>query len=96
MVVVLLVQLAVAADVAVPLDQLPAAVKSAVLARFPGATLLAAEREGRTYDVELRTPANEHWEAEVATDGTIREVERKDHDDKGDKEESGEKEEHDD
>lgn len=72
----LLASLALAEDVPVPLDQLPAPVKAAVLARWPGATLLAAEREGLIYDVELLTGSTERWEAEVTPEGIIREVER--------------------
>ncbi len=87
----LLLQAALAADIPVPLDQLPEAVRAAVLQRYPGATLLEAEREGSVYDVELRTPEGERWEVEVTRDGRIREVERQ-ADGKGDPEEDeGEK-----
>ena len=75
---VLLAGLALAEDIPVPLDQLPPPVKAALLARWPGATLLAAEREGAVYDVMLRTVANERWEAEVTPEGIIRDAERED------------------
>jgi hypothetical protein len=83
----LLVTLALADDeVPVPLEELPPKVRSAVEARFPGATLVEAEREGKLYDVVVRTAEGELWEAEVKPSGKIVEVEREDDDDDEDDE----------
>ncbi len=89
----LLATIALADDeVPVPLDALPDKVRSAVEARFPGATLVEAEREGKVYDVTVKTAEGALWEAEVKPNGKILEVERED--DEGD--EDGENEDGDD
>ncbi len=80
----LLVGLADARDIPVPLDQVPAIIKAAVLQRFPGATLLACERDGVEWDLEVRTVDGERWEAEVRPNGRIRNVEPADDDDADD------------
>jgi uncharacterized membrane protein YkoI len=67
-------------EVEVELTALPAPVRSAIEARWAGCTLLSAELEGKTYDVEFRTKDGERFEAEVTAAGRIREVEREDDD----------------
>lgn len=55
----------------VPVADLPAVVTAAVLAGWPGATLLEAERKGTAYEVELRTIDSVHLEALFQADGTL-------------------------
>jgi hypothetical protein len=83
----LLLTLAFAEDeVPVPLSELPEPVKQAVEDKWPGCTFLEAEREGRVYDVEVKTAEGERWEAEVTPKGRIVDVEREDDEDDEDDE----------
>jgi hypothetical protein len=68
-------------DEAIPLDELPGEVTAAMEANWPGATWLAAEKEGNTWGVEFVTVDGEHLEAEFDADGNVIETERADHDD---------------
>src|SRR5262245_58377632 len=65
----------------IPLEDLPDAVTDAMEARWPGATWLAAEKEGNTWGVEFVTVDGEHLEAEFDRDGNLLEQEPADHDD---------------
>ena len=78
----LLLSLALADDNETPvaLEDLPAEVRAAVEARFPGATLIEAELDGKLYDVDVKTAEGELWEAEVTAKGKIKDVEREDDD----------------
>jgi hypothetical protein len=69
------------AEVPVALADLPAAVTDAIEAKWPGAKLIEAEKEGETFEVEFKTAAGERLEAEVAPDGKIGKVENEDEDD---------------
>jgi hypothetical protein len=55
----------------IPVAELPAAVSAAVLAGWPGASLLEAERKGTAFEVELRSGAGERIEALFAADGAL-------------------------
>jgi len=65
----------------IPLEDLPTAVTDAMEERWPGATWLAAEKEGNTWGVEFVTVDGEHLEAEFDSDGNLLEQENADHDD---------------
>jgi hypothetical protein len=65
----------------IPLADLPTAVTDAMDAMWPGATWLAAEKEGNTWGVEFVTVDGEHLEAEFDADGNLLEQEAADHDD---------------
>uniref|UniRef100_A0A7S2BN27 PepSY domain-containing protein n=1 Tax=Haptolina brevifila TaxID=156173 RepID=A0A7S2BN27_9EUKA len=61
-------------EVDIPLDQLPAAVLSALTSRYPNATIIAAELENQgnhvEYEVTIEVDGVEK-EIELATDGRI-------------------------
>lgn len=65
----------------IPLEELPVAVVEAVEQRFPGAQLLAAEREhddGRLrYEVKVRSEGA-LYEVDVTEDGVVVDVDRED------------------
>ncbi len=65
----------------IPLSDLPDAVTDAMNEMWPGATWLAAEKEGNTWGVEFVTVEGEHLEAEFDKDGNLLEQENADHDD---------------
>ncbi|MFN7139806.1 MAG: PepSY domain-containing protein [Limisphaerales bacterium] len=60
-------------------SELPAAVTKAINDRFPGATLISAEREtekGRVYyEVEIRDKEG-RWEVDVTPEGKIIDIDR--------------------
>jgi hypothetical protein len=62
-------------EVPVPLDQLPPAVSAAIEQRWPGATLLEAEKEEGAYEVEIVTTGGERLEVELTSDGAVLETE---------------------
>jgi hypothetical protein len=65
----------------IPLEDLPYAVTDAMEELWPGATWLAAEKEGDEWGVEFVTVDGEHLEAEFDGDGNLIEQEKADHDD---------------
>jgi hypothetical protein len=67
-------------DEKVPLASLPKAVVDAIAARWPGATLLEAEKERGGFEVEFKATDGVRYEAEVSPDGTIGDVEVEDDD----------------
>ncbi|MCO5165074.1 MAG: PepSY domain-containing protein [Planctomycetes bacterium] len=73
--------LAVFAGEPIPLEELPVAVVEAIEQRFPGAQLLAAEREhddGRLlYEVKVKSEGA-LYEVEVTEDGVVVDVDRED------------------
>lgn len=79
------------AEKELPVAELPAAVRSAVEARWPGAQILEAEREHGRYEVEILAADGQRLEVELSKKGVIREVEADDDEDEG--EDEGEEEE---
>ncbi|MBW1879675.1 MAG: hypothetical protein JRJ84_15040 [Deltaproteobacteria bacterium] len=57
--------------VEIAVEALPDAVRSAVEAQWPGATLREAEKEGDEYEVEIDTTAGLHLEVTLKADGTV-------------------------
>lgn len=56
---------------AIPVEQLPEVVTTALAAGWPGATVLEAERAGTAYELELRTAEGTRMELVLGADGTL-------------------------
>ena len=57
-------------------EELPAAVREAIAARWPGSTVLSAERERGRYEVQLREADGAKREVTLTAAGQLREDER--------------------